>query len=155
MEELVTLLRNKKLTIGSAESLTGGLFASEIVSIPHASEVYLGSIVSYANSVKEGLLEIGESVIMQEGVISEKVVYLMAQNAARLLKSDITVSFSGNAGPVALEGKPVGAVYSCIKIKENYHVYYDEFKGNRDTIRMQVVYLTKERIITLINEKGD
>ena len=98
MKELVSLLRKEKLTIGSAESLTGGLFASEIVAVPHASEVFLGSIVSYANSVKEDVLSIDKDVIYKHGVISEQVVRLMAQHASELLKTDITVSFSGNAG---------------------------------------------------------
>lgn len=155
MEQLITLLREKQLTIGAAESITGGLFASELVNIPHASEVFLGSIVSYANSVKEDVLTVDKDVIYEYGAISEHVVKQMAHGAQTLLKSDITVSFSGNAGPLALEDKPVGAIYTCIFMNNKYNVYYDILKGNRYSIRYEIVQLTVQRVITLINEKGD
>ncbi len=155
MQELVNLLREKALTIGSAESLTGGLFASEIVSIPHASEVYLGSIVSYANSVKEEVLKISKNVIEDHGVVSEEVVRQMADHASSILNTRITIAFSGNAGPDVLDAKPVGAIYTCIKSDNDYHVYYDVLSGNRNEIRQEIVKISTKRIINIINGKGE
>ncbi len=152
MLELVNLLLENNYTIGSVESLTGGMFASEIVGISGASQVYLGSIVSYANSVKEGLLEIDESIIKDYGVISEQVVRLMCDAGARLLNVDVTISFSGNAGPGVLDNKPQGAIYSCIKILNDYYVYYDELNGSRNEIRKEIVDISVSRLKKILKE---
>ena len=64
------------------------------------------------------------------------------------------VAFSGNAGPDTLEGKPVGAVYTCIKIADKYYINYDILEGSRNEIRSNIVNITKDRIIHLL-EKGD
>lgn len=155
MKELIALLRNRNITISSAESITGGLFASKIVEIPHASEVYLGSVISYANSVKEGVLHIPRQTILEHGVISKEIVTLMAQATSDLIDTDLCISFSGNAGPDVLEDKPVGAIYTCIKLFDDSVVYYDELKGSRNEIREEIVQISCERIIALINKKGD
>lgn len=150
MQVLIETLNNQNLTLGSVESLTGGLFASEIVGCSNASKVFLGSIVAYANDVKEHLLKVDANIIKQNGVVSSSVVKAMCDGAERLLNVDITIAFSGNAGPDALENKPVGAVYTCIKINNEYFVYYDELNGDRNMIRNEVVRLGKDRIIQLL-----
>ena len=154
MEKLVNLLRENNLNIGSAESLTGGLFSSNIVSISGSSDVYLGSIISYANNIKRDLLHIDQSIIDKYGVVSGEVAYLMSENASKLLNSDITVSFTGNAGPNVLEDKSVGSVYTCIKYKNEYYNYYDQLNGSRNEIRAEIVEIVKDRLIQLISEKG-
>lgn len=154
MEKLVSILRKHSLTIGTVESLTGGLFASELVSVSKASSVFLGSFVTYANNIKETVLKIDKEDINKYGVISSEIVKLMAQQANKQIKSDIMVAFSGNAGPDTLEGKPVGAVYTCIKIADKYYINYDILEGSRNEIRSNIVNITKDRIIHLL-EKGD
>lgn len=155
MKDLIKALKEKKLTIASVESLTGGLFASEIVNCAGASDVYLGSIISYANIVKQDLLNIDKQIIEKYGVVSKEVAMLMAKNGSLLLKSDVTVSFTGNAGPNTLENKDVGIVHTCIKIHDKYFDYCDKLSGSRNKIRQEIINLVKSRLIELLKEEGE
>lgn len=146
MERLVKILKEKKLTISSCESLTGGLFASKLVEISGASSVFVGSYVTYMDKAKEILLD-GKEVLDKVGAISEEMAYKMAKTIKEKLNSNIAVSFTGNAGPVASEGKPAGLVYSCIIINESKTIYKDMYSGDRNSIRNQVVEKTIERIL--------
>lgn len=155
MEDLVKLLTEKHLTISSVESLTGGLFASEIVSVSGAAEVYLGSLVTYANSIKEDLLKIDKEIIDKHGVVSKEIAYLMSKQACKLIDSDIMISFTGNAGPNTLEDKPVGDIYTCIKYLDRYYDYHDSLSGSRQEIREAIIVLSKNRIIDIVKKKGE
>ena len=150
MERLVKLLKNKNMTIASCESLTGGLFASKLVEISGASSVFVGSYVTYMDKCKDILLN-GQEILTKYGAISEQTAILMAKEVKEKLQSDIGVSFTGNAGPTASEGKEVGLVYSCIYINEQCFVFKDVFTGNRNSIRNQVIDKTIERILGKIS----
>lgn len=155
MEALINILKVNKLTLGSAESITGGLFASSIVSVSGASEVFLGGIVSYANSVKENVLNVSKEIIDTHGVVSEEVVIEMANSCQKLLGVDVAVSFSGNAGPEVLDQKPVGAIWTCLKVEDLSYTYYDILSGTRNEIREEIVNLSAKRIIDILNQKGE
>jgi len=116
LEELMKALKERKLTITAAESLTGGLFQQELTSIAGASAVFKGGIVCYSNEVKQQVLQVNPETLKTHGAVSEECAIELAENAARLVKSDIGVSFTGVAGPDELEGKPVGTVYIGIAI---------------------------------------
>jgi len=116
LEELTKALRNRKLTITAAESLTGGLFQQELTSISGASSVFKGGVVCYSNEVKQQVLQVKQETLEKYGAVSEQCAKELAENAARLVKSDIGISFTGVAGPDELEGKPVGTVYIGIAI---------------------------------------
>ena len=150
MERLVNKLKEKGLTISSCESLTGGLFASKIVEISGASSVLVGSYVTYMDRCKETLLD-GKEVLESVGAISEQMAILMAKKVKEKLNSNISVSFTGNAGPSASEGKEVGLVYTCIFINDDYFVYKDIYKGDRNDIRNQVINDAITRILGKIN----
>lgn len=107
---LVNYLKEKNLTIGSCESFTAGLFASTLGSVPGASQVFKGALVTYASELKCSLANVDEAIIDQYGVISESCAQAMAQGARKVLQCDICVSFTGNAGPDAWENKPAGYV---------------------------------------------
>lgn len=98
-------LEAKGLSLGSVESLTGGLFASTVCEVPGASKVFKGAIVTYANSVKEHLVDVMEETIQTYGVVSEQVAEEMALGGARNLDVDVCVSFTGNAGPTSDQEK--------------------------------------------------
>jgi nicotinamide-nucleotide amidase len=117
LEELTNCLKERKLTITAAESLTGGMFQEEITSIPGASTVFKGGIVCYSNEVKQQVLQVKQQTIEKHGVVSEQCAIELAENAAKLFKTDIGISFTGVAGPEELEGKPVGMVYIGMAIK--------------------------------------
>lgn len=154
MKDLLEVLLNNNLTICSVESVTGGLFASKLTSISNSSSVFLGSLVAYANSVKSDVLSIDKKVISKYGVVSSEVSQLMAKGGQKLFKSDVSVAFTGNAGPSVLENKEVGLIYSTIIIKNEVYNYCDKLSGKRNEIRSEIVNLAKSRLILIIEGKG-
>ena len=138
-DEVCAYLIEHNITFGSAESLTGGLFASLVTTVSGISKVYKGSVVSYASSVKKDILGIPQEVIDKHGVVSYEVGYLMSKAACKLLDVDLAVSFTGNAGPSAMEGKEVGLVYIGITYLNETKCFEYHFKGDRQKIREQCV----------------
>ena len=122
-KELVILLEKHGLTMGSVESYTGGLFASTLTGVPGVSKVFKGSVVSYANEIKEKIIGVKEETIHQYGVISKEVAQEMADGGREKLGVDICVSFTGNAGPTALDRLPVGRVVIGISTAKKTIVY--------------------------------
>ncbi len=107
METVVLdLLRQQDLTMGTAESLTGGLIASRLTSVPGASDVFRGGIVSYASDVKFDVLGVPEGP-----VVTEEAAAAMAEGACRVLGCDVALAVTGVAGPAEQEGVPVGTVF--------------------------------------------
>jgi nicotinamide-nucleotide amidase len=107
MESVVSdLLRARGWTLGLAESLTGGLVGSRISDAPGSSEIFRGSIVSYATEVKRSLLG-----VTAEQVVSAECAIQMAEGARRVLGADVGLAVTGVAGPTEQEGQPVGTVY--------------------------------------------
>lgn len=146
MEELVKTLKERKLTISSCESLTGGLFASSIVNISGASNVFVGSFVTYMDEAKAILID-GQEILNKHGAISKEMAYQMAFKVKEKLQSNIAVSFTGNAGPTTSEGKEVGLVYSCIIINDKVLNFEDHYKGSRDEIRKCCIIDARKRIL--------
>ncbi len=105
MQKLVSYLKDKNLTIGSVESMTGGLFAARITSVPGASKVFKGSIVSYSPLIKENVVGVNKETIAKYGVVSKQVAYEMAEKGRKVLDVDICVSITGNAGPTSEPGE--------------------------------------------------
>jgi nicotinamide-nucleotide amidase len=113
MEQVVgRLLREKHLTLSTAESCTGGFLAHLITSVPGASDYFLGSVIAYSNDVKHAFLGVSEESLRQFGAVSEQVVKEMAQGARQRFNTDLAISVSGIAGPDggSIE-KPVGTVW--------------------------------------------
>lgn len=136
MEQLLKILKEKGLSLGSIESMTGGLFASLITSVPGASKVYKGSLVTYQIEEKIRLANVDKNVIDEFGVVSEEVAIEMAEKGRLALNVDLAISVTGNAGPsVESDNKPVGRVYIAISSKEVTSTYEFNFKGDRNTIR--------------------
>lgn len=127
-------LKIRNLTFSVAESCTGGLISSKIVSIPGASQVFLGGVVAYDNSVKVRVLGVREETLQQFGAVSERCVVEMAHGIKRLTKSDFAIAVSGIAGPTGgTLDKPVGTVYFCVT------------DGQRDTV--EKLFYPQERNI--------
>ena len=145
------LFVEKGLTLGSVESFTGGLFASEITSISGASKFYKGGYVTYATEEKIRLLGIPLEQVALHGVVSKEIAYYMANNGRQLLNVDVCVSFTGNAGPNAMEGKPVGEVYIGIADKKSVEVYKLNLSGERDQIQDEAVQYALEKIFKKIS----
>lgn len=139
-KKVLSILEEKGLTLGSVESLTAGLFASTICSIPGASKVFKGSIVTYATSLKTDLLGIDKNLIGRVGVVSKEVAREMATRGREKLNVDVCVSFTGNAGPTKEEGKaPVGRVNMCVSTREINMDIEKDFLLERNAMREECV----------------
>lgn len=92
-------LTEKKMTLSTAESFTGGSIAERITSIPGASNYFKGSMVCYATEVKVKLLGVPQALIEEHSVVSEEVAMAMADNVKSKLGTDFAISTTGNAGP--------------------------------------------------------
>ena len=149
VKEVNSYLRERGLTLGSVESFTGGLFAQQITSVSGASKFYKGGYITYATEEKVNLLLIPQSEVDKYGVVSKEIAYHMANNARQLLKVDVCVSFTGNAGPDAMEGKPVGEVHIGIATKESAQIYSLLLKGNRNEIQEQAVEFALEKLLKI------
>jgi nicotinamide-nucleotide amidase len=112
---VVKLLAQKKKTLVLAESCTGGLIANRITDVPGASEVFLGGVMSYANSAKETFLSVHAETLRQDGAVSEAVAREMAVGAREKLGADYAVAVTGIAGPSGgTPEKPVGTVFIAL-----------------------------------------
>lgn len=109
------LLREKKATVSTAESCTGGQISALITSIEGSSEYYVGSIISYSNEIKRDYLGVSESILEKEGAVSKAAVEKMAISVREKFKTNYSISVSGIAGPGgATEGKPVGYTWIAV-----------------------------------------
>jgi nicotinamide-nucleotide amidase len=131
MEHAVgALIEARGLTLGLAESMTGGLVASRIVNVPGSSAWFKGSVVSYAAEVKHDVLGVPDGP-----VVSEAAAKAMAEGACRVLKTDIGLSVTGVAGPAEQDGMPVGTVFLGVCIEGATEVAQLTLPGDRDRIR--------------------
>ncbi|HEV2810928.1 MAG TPA: competence/damage-inducible protein A [Acidimicrobiales bacterium] len=118
------------LTLGMAESMTGGLIASRCTEVPGSSSWFQGSIVSYASKVKFDLLGVPEGP-----VVSEEAATSMAEGARRALEADVGLSVTGVAGPSEQDGQPVGTVFVGLALGEGTEVEHLRLAGDRTVIR--------------------
>ena len=120
------LLVEKKLTISTAESCTGGKIAATLSAVPGASNYFRGSVVSYATQAKIDVLEIDKNVIAKYGVVSAQVAKEMAKSVQKIMNSDYAIATTGNAGPTkGDEDAELGTVF--IGIATPNDVFVEEF----------------------------
>jgi nicotinamide-nucleotide amidase len=135
MESVVLqLLREQGLTLGLAESITGGLVAARLTDIAGASDVLRGSIVSYSSDVKFDLLGVPRGP-----VVSAESAMVMAQAARRVLGADVGLSLTGVAGPTEQDGQPVGTVFIGLAIGDEVTTQQVRLPGTRDQVRQFAV----------------
>ena len=130
------LLIKNKLKISTAESCTGGMIASRLVSISGISNAFLEGAVTYSNEAKVRTLNVKEETLKKYGAVSEETAREMAEGMAKRTGSDIAVVTTGIAGPGGgTEEKPVGLVYIGLYYKGEVFVYKNVFNGNRQEVR--------------------
>lgn len=151
---LIDKLSSSHLTIGTAESCTGGLIAGCLTAQPGSSAVVKGSVVSYANEVKERSLGVSDECLSAYGAVSSQVAKQMAQGARCALVVDIAVSVTGIAGPSgATPDKPVGTVWFGIEGNSMCSTECKHFSGNRSEIRAQAVIYAMDMISRCIDNQ--
>jgi nicotinamide-nucleotide amidase len=126
------LLKGTGKTVSTAESCTGGSIASLLTSVAGSSEYFLGSVVSYANSVKTGVLGVDGETILTHGAVSSECVAQMAEGVRKLTGSDFSIATSGIAGPGGGSAeKPVGLVWIGVSSQVSTETFSMVFKGDR------------------------
>lgn len=128
----------RKLIVTTAESCTGGMLASSIVSISGSSNIFHSSFVTYSNEMKSKILKIPIELIDQNGAVSEIIAYNMALNVLNLMKADLSIAVTGIAGPGGgSKTKPVGLVWVAVGTSKKIITKKYFFKGNRLKIRKE------------------
>lgn len=152
MDELAQFLIENNISICSVESFTVGGFAHMIGSVSGISAVYRGSLVSYQTRIKRDVLKIDEEILQKYGVVSNEVAGLMAIHGQKMFDSDLCISFTGNAGPTAMEGKPVGLIYIGITYQDKIHTFCFELAGTREEIQNQAIFIGIEKILDILKK---
>ncbi|MCL1852496.1 MAG: competence/damage-inducible protein A [Peptococcaceae bacterium] len=136
----VELLRERGLTLATAESCTGGLLGGRVTDVSGSSAVYQGGVVSYSNQAKMSLLGVAEESLQRFGAVSEVVAREMARGARKALGSDLALATTGVAGPDGgTAEKPVGLVFIALADAKGEKTLCKEFQGDRDSVRNMAV----------------
>lgn len=141
VEELITLMTERSVTLATCESLTGGGIGAAITAVPGASAVFRGALVTYAKDLKATLAGVDEQLIDAEGVVNELTAIQMALGAQSRCDADWAVSTTGVAGPTTIDGAEVGTVWFAVvgpSMGMSDRPQYTElkkFEGDRQTIR--------------------
>jgi nicotinamide-nucleotide amidase len=131
--EIGELLKRKGLTVGTAESATGGLIAHLITNVAGSSDYFKGSVVSYANEIKMGIIGVKKATLEKYGAVSAQVAEEMARGGRKALNADICVSDTGIAGPGGASNvKAVGLFYLGLAHKDGVSSRKHEFHGTRE-----------------------
>ena len=142
-EEIIRIMREKKLTLGAVESATGGLISHLITNIPGSSDVFQGSITSYSNEIKIKIVGVKEATLKKYGAVSSQVAEEMAEGGRKVLGVDICVADTGIAGPSgATPGKPVGLFYIGLSHKDDTFSQKHVFTGTREENKQQAAQAT-------------
>ncbi len=131
--EIGKILSQKKMTLGTVESATGGLIAHRITNVPGSSDYYKGSIVAYSNEAKIRLVGVKATTIDRHGAVSDRVAEEMAEGGRQRLGVDICIADTGVAGPGgATEEKPVGLFYLGLSHQGKTYSRRHSFTGGRE-----------------------
>ncbi len=140
VEELVGRLRAGRVTVATAESLTGGLVSARLTDVPGSSEVVRGGVVSYATDVKAEVLGVEPDLLAERGAVDGEVAAQMATGVRELMHTSYGLATTGVAGPGPAEGKPAGTVYVAVTGPDGDPVVRRlALDGDRAAIRRQTV----------------
>ena len=135
-EIVLDLCRERGLTLGTAESCTGGLVAARLTSIPGSSDVFLGAVVAYSDEVKQDELGVPREILAEHGAVSAEAARAMAEGARTRLRTDVAVAVTGIAGPDGgTEEKPVGLVYLHASGPDGEEARRIDLPGDREMVR--------------------
>lgn len=140
LEQIAEMLQNRGWMLGTAESCTGGKVSAVCTAMAGSSAWFEGGIVSYANAVKESLLQVDSALIARHGAVSQEVAEAMALGALDSLGVDVAVAITGIAGPSGgTVDKPVGTVWVAVGLRHPDCATLSKcfcFQGDREAIRV-------------------
>ncbi len=147
-------LVGRKLTLGVAESCSGGLLADLITDVPGISRYFKGSVTAYSSEAKQNLLEVPNSLIEQEGAVSKGVTEAMALGACKALNADIGVAITGIAGPDSdISGRRVGLTYVATAWGDFQSCREFSFRGTRRAVKERAVQAALTMLLNLLTDK--
>ena len=152
-EIVLDLCRVRGLTLATAESCTGGLVGARLTDVPGSSDVFLGSVVAYADGIKRSALGVSAEVLQSHGAVSAETAAAMAAGARSALGADAAVAVTGVAGPGGgSAAKPVGLVYISVETPEGAST--DEFRlpGDREAVRSRATALALHMLRRLLSQ---
>ena len=152
-QDLLKICKLKKIYLTTAESCTGGMIASSIVSINGSSSIFKSGIVTYSNESKAEFLKIPLELINLNGAVSEAVAFQMAENVLSIMNSSLSIAVTGIAGPSGgSHDKPVGLVWIGIGTKKNIMTKKYIFQGNRLKVRQQTTLEALKLAYDVVND---
>ena len=134
-QDVVKRLKRKKMTLATAESITGGGLGAAITSVPGASGVFLGGLITYSDQSKTKFLDIAKRILTKHTAVSEEVAIAMAQSARKQFGTDYAIATTGVAGPGKAYGQKVGTVWVAIDSKKGPVTLCLALSGTREDIR--------------------
>lgn len=151
---IVEELGKKGLTLSVAESCTGGRLGNIITDVPGSSEVFVGGVIAYSNTMKMDMLGVDNNLLTKHGAVSKEAAAQMAKGVRELTASDIGVAITGIAGPGgAVRGKPVGLVFMHLHAADDSFGIYQVFPGDRNVVKTRTVNYTLNLIKQYLQKK--
>ena len=148
INQIIKLLKRKKLKISFAESCTGGMLSGAITSVAGASKVFAMGLVTYSDQTKMSILKVPKKIIQKHGAVSIQCCLSMVNNLNKISKSKVCVSITGIAGPRGgTKQKPVGLVYIGLKNGKKILVSKNHFKNKG---RSSIQKATVNKVLNLI-----
>ena len=150
--DLVHLLTDRRLTIATAESLTGGLLAATLIDVPGASAVVTGGVVAYATPVKHSVLGVDAGLLDERGPVDPQVAEQMADRVRWVCAvdgrpADIGLATTGVAGPDPQDGRPPGTVFLGVAMGDDVEAIALDLHGDRSEIRAATVRAALEAVL--------
>ena len=155
MDRLIFLLKTKNLTIATAESCTGGLLGYKLSTIPGASNYYKGTITAYSNSVKKNILKVPDVIFENKLVISKDCAVEMVLGLLSIIKANIYVSITGNAGPSSEDETLRGITYYAIMFNDSLETGTVKCVNMERTAVQKIIVKTIAKKIVNIIDKSE
>ncbi len=153
-EKIGHLLGERELTLATAESCTGGGLGERITRVPGSSTYFLGGIVAYSDSVKQGQLRVSPEILKRYGAVSESVALQMAEGVRRALRARLGLAVTGIAGPSGgTTEKLVGTVFIALATPTGSHARGCHFSGDRQEVRERSVTTALEILLDYLQEE--
>lgn len=151
-ERLIAAMTARGLTLGVAESLTGGALSARLTEVPGCSQVFRGAVVTYATDLKSQLLGVDADELASTGPVTAAVARAMATGARQLLGVSIGVGTTGEAGPVPATDAPPGTVYVAVADSSGTQVRRLDLSGDRPHVRSATVEAALQLVCSVVGD---
>ena len=150
--EVIELLVARGDTLAVAESLTGGMLAAALTSVPGASAAFRGAVVAYATDLKKALLDVPSELLDRHGAVHPAVAAAMAEGARRRMGATVAAATTGVAGPDPADGQPVGTVHIAVSAGGGTALRALALSGDRHQIRVATVERSLDLLLSVLRE---